>query len=439
MIREFVIFDTRALSYRAIMSIKSLRNLMKTNQLKRCLFLLMSFSLFGNSSFAEDVGKCVQGSVRLTLKERLAQTIEKRLTSEDPWEFSPEQEARFKAIFENPHVSETAKPRMLFDALIEARLQSASPMSRGLIRRMAADALEQKSLYSQTIGRVASAIIGPHYNQVLNRVAMRPFGRDDIRDLIVAFHEIEHGFDRNTNPGVTTAYMYARLKEAFMVMRTPFSPALVYRAESRAMGSQWELVRRIPAEQRKVLIQGIRAAYLEDLVARSIPEINQQLEKGKIPIQTLRAILEKTAKSSNDLVKNATDDAISNAFVQILTQSKLSKGGVLKAIYQDFGRSPIEIALASLEYANLTRDEFLKKVAPIQGYTATNLLTKHYKFGTYKKLLLASSLCAAYPLFVDSDQRTTKQNKVTVNNIPANDIRWLTKLYMALFAPDKSG
>lgn len=297
---------------------------------------------------------------------RLAETAEKRWVARDPWTFTPEQEDRFRAVANDTSLPEEKKSRALFDELTKARLENVSPVSRRLIRRALDDALKQKSIYSQSLGNVLGMMGGPHYNPVFNRVYIPFKNTDSIADLLVAFHEIEHLFHRNTSPLLALSLPFG-IKDFMSIVGTPITPLVRYRMESRAMGAQWEMARRIPKERRLALIRELR---------EKDPDADRLFVSSPSAANTLNQAMRK-------------------------------------------------ITIASLEHADLSKEEFLKKLAEAHGYSAKNLLTGQYRLGYWKAALLALSVDPIYQVLA---------NDGDPEKVVANDLKLVMKLYSYLFA-----
>lgn len=294
--------------------------------------------------------------------KKAATVLEQKLTARDPWEFTPEQETKFALAANDTGVPENERLRNLYDAMIEARLENTNPASRWLMRSAIEDAIKQRSIYRHTFGRLFGTIAGPHYNPIFNRVYIPKKINPGIKELLIAFHEAEHAFHRNTSvmPLITMPFT---AKEIYMFLSTPIGPIARFRMESRAVGAQWEFVRRIPVERRLVLIK----------------ELKKQLGE-----------FERSRKISNVMEKSFT-----------------------------------EITLRSLENADLSKDDFLARVAPTHSYSAENLLFSKYKIGPWRLYLLVTSATGMYEAIA---------NQSDPNEVTSPDVRALTKLYLHLFA-----
>lgn len=188
--------------------------------------------------------------------------LEGALTKEarKEWNISKEWEDKIDEIFWNPKLSQQEKEKLFWNHLIAARLDQFGPIARRFIEATLKDAVENKSIYSATMGRILSRLAGPHYNPVFNRVGFKRPKITDFRHMLVFFHELEHSAHRNSQP-FFNLWMLLRAKELFMFVPTPATPLARFHMESRAVGAQWEAVKRIPLEVRLKLIQELHSDY----------------------------------------------------------------------------------------------------------------------------------------------------------------------------------
>lgn len=169
------------------------------------------------------------------------------------WALDPALDERMKAVFLKSGLSNQERVGELFRELMEARVASSSPATKWLMENAIDDALKQHSIYSRTVGRILERYAGPHYNPIVNRAVVPTDPDLGARRYMVAVHELEHAFHRNSNLLEMAAMSAVYPKELFMIFRTPLTPILRSRVEMRAIGAQWELANRIPAEFRRKL------------------------------------------------------------------------------------------------------------------------------------------------------------------------------------------
>ncbi len=211
-----------------------------------------------------------------SLGYQILSTLDRALPHARPWELTSAEAASIEGIFANKELEPIQQLTQLYNVLISARLRGMNSLSRFLARAQARDATRQHSIYARTLGRVVAQLIGPHYNPLINRNAMTIEDAVEfpgVRELI-AIHEAEHGFHRNTNPIPFALAAFFRSYEMFMLLPTPFSPALIRTLEDRTVGAQWELVSRIPQELRKDLLATYEAKYLQATIT---PELQAEV------------------------------------------------------------------------------------------------------------------------------------------------------------------
>lgn len=412
---------------------------MKRSQFKRVaglIFLGMLILISGKSVSAfSDVG-CSQMFERMgnSLKDRHLQWIETHLTANEPWQFNPVQERLFQAIYEDPQLSVSQKNRKLFDALLAERLKNSNPLSRAFMYFVTRDTLVQKSIYSQTLGRLALRFSGPHYNPIFNRVVSRLFGDDDIRDLIFGIHELQHAYDRNHRPYWTYFFLTVRMYDLFSLwVRSRLSPLVTYQMESPALGAQWELVSRIPANIRDRLRNSLRVVYLEALFQEL--ELNPTSGKRgalRLRDQVIRKLKEQKKTVALELVNRFQLKEFESAAELMIYISSENEKSPLRHSLQ-WHSLLTRTALASLEYADLSREEFLKKIAPMHGYNAQYLWNYFDKPTQVRPALMMMMTTQMIQLFRDWGELDYQKYQDFVERIPAYDVYWAFVLINSLF------
>lgn len=398
---------------------------------------------------------------------RFSQGLDTRITHTPEWVFSPEVEAKIQEIFATSDSVMPLDQKMvaLYHEITQARFNQLSFLRKLLIRRGLQDVFNQKSIYARTLGALLKIISGPHYNPVFNRVVV-PTG-DPLTASMMAMHETAHMFDRNKNILATVAFLKVYVTELIMLFRTPVTPYLIRRAESRSIGAQWEFARRIPKEVREQIIsiitnrsigsiypsekyaeiasehiangnfgriysliqkietqavgRGMSYKHVEEILSSLVlnipsPKKNTflkralyQKESGVIS-RSLYLVLEDLNRSGidsfifsnhletlSDEFKNLPPETLRQSAIGALFEAKKefleieshdlnaqsfikdNFDSYAKHVRKNFIQVGEKILVASLQFADLTKDEFIQRVAPYHGYTLNNLLDRHYE------------------------------------------------------------
>jgi len=234
------------------------------------LFLLLSLLLNLKLSIGSEneikpqnhlIKKCILKELIMNIEKRTQERIRQSASKE--WLYTEKQEQSFKDIWLlDDSISAEEKFILLYQKMIESRLNNSNGVTNFLMKRVLQDGMNQKSVYARTIGSVLGFFTGPHYNPVFNRIMLpKTMGRK-IVDHFVLFHEIEHAYNRNTNPLNIIFLTKVVMKELFMIIPTPFTPIAKLHIEARAIGAQWELVRRIPKDVRDELVHMLELPHL---------------------------------------------------------------------------------------------------------------------------------------------------------------------------------
>lgn len=220
----------------------------------------------------------------------------------DEWKLGADWEKRIEEIFNKPGLTPEQRTREAFETLLKARVANSSAATRWLMDDVIEDAIEQKSLYSKTMGKALAKIVGPHYNTLFNRTSIPMDEGLGARRYLLAVHEVEHAFHRNSNPADYAILGAAFSKELFMVFRTPVSPIVRRRIEMRAVGAQWELASRIRPEFRRKLVEEMKKAPpvlgRTRETARELASAQRLFSEGLV--SELRANLAKVGLSSRN-------------------------------------------------------------------------------------------------------------------------------------------
>lgn len=260
----------------------------------------------------------------------------------EPWLFSPTQEQQFQAIAHDQSLSPEERLYNLYQALVTARLANRNKLAARFADSAARDALHQRSWYARTVGGFLAKYLGPHYNPLINRVAMLLDQHPTHFSLqtIVAIHEVEHAIQRNSTPLKALLAAYVIVKERLMVVRPPFSPLIQRHLEVGAMAAQWELASRLSQADRDYFLQVIQHG---------------------------------SAGSSTNQAWQ--DEVLQRVPVELENPSRLFRN--LRPIY-----------IATLRHASLSKREFVDALSPEHGYELRNLMGEHYKPSVWKAWLL---------------------------------------------------
>lgn len=409
-------------------------------------FLSLFLSSFGFARGEGEPGPCA--------------TYFARLRGTDTWQFTPEFEAKIQNVLHDGASSPESRVQSLFQLLLNERLAQAPPASRFFLQSVAEDIDKQSSLYSRAANYLIGPYKGPHYNPIFNRTAVPEYlfnGPEDVSSVLVKFHEFEHAFDRNTNPTLWSAQVVAMSKELLMTLRTPVTPAAIFRAEGRAIGSQWEIVTRLPEKIRKgqlKKLESVHRMYRDELVGIQVQGLRKSLAKAtglppedlatgyfKLSAGKRREFYDKFQKSFQEMNRSAGIRLSRNEFERVLKSEVFLEAVKRPKMQQPLNQIPImqlkmvQIARASLEKATLSKEKFIEEMRPIHGYTSSAVLKNHYDpTNILWTMMAATSLTTAQSVY---DLRHDKERaNQQANFIPSPEISYLMKLYIGLMSPD---
>ncbi len=257
-------------------------------------------------------------------------------------------------IWEKAELTETAKMGQTYEILMNHRLANTNWFTRSLTRRSIEKAMQGKGIYQNTLGKFIGRIGGPHYTPLFNRVFIPESSQGTAHLFMLAIHEGEHAFQRNSVPVSNLALFGARTKELFMVIPTPVSPLAVFEMESRALGAQWELARAIPLEHRKKLIAEVK-------------ELNRL---NNIRLESLKNEISKNSKGESNLLREEMAAETLSEYDNLLVQSLLK--------------------------AHLPKQEFIKAIRKVHGYTLRDIMQNHYSWGMMKTFRMSVPLYGFY-------------------------------------------
>jgi hypothetical protein len=211
---------------------------------------------------------------------------------------------------------------------------------------------------------------------------------------------------------------------------------MTYYSESRAMGAQWEFVRRIPVFAREKVRSEFRVLFLENLMRKYIPHFLDQDLSG----EELKNILLFTISLHPDLIINYLAENCEYQEFSIAYENLKSGRSPLQSSLSSNERMISEqtvlVTLATLEFSPLNREDFLKNMSLLQGYTANQLKENHYSYSHMKGFLLGASVYLLWNMIQDHDTMNEQVYIHEVKKIPAVDLRWMLEamgyLYFSL-------
>jgi hypothetical protein len=398
--------------------------------------------------------------------------VDKKISDQKEWVLSPEAEEKLKNIL----VQNDANPTDTFNdvqleefywTLIDARLESISPLSRKFAEYAAKDALNQESWYGRTLGRALSGFAGPHYNPLVNRIGL-PFKKAasdfSIIDYVLGVHETEHLVHRNTSPKFFIPFMAISAYEMTMVLRTPLTPLFVRRMETRAISAQWELAHRIPENIRNLLIEQIRDNKISSFKDQEIKTIlsSSSFERALVLFENLRAywsgddaktrlvqvMYDPKSKEAKKALLTAASTRLNSAdaeflksfigdptlfitFEELQKEHTVEEGllaearrAVLRGKYGKHSEIYKTVVINTLKNASLTREEFVNQLGPRHGYNLDNIYKSFYKRTWVNYMVYANAAYYLIASYFDPAQ---------AHNIMALDVRTLVELLQYLF------
>jgi hypothetical protein len=428
----------------------------------------------------------------------LAQKADRYLASPAEWKITPETEKAIEDVWNDSSLIRREKLRKTSDLLLKDRERGMNPLSAFFFRGALRSAAKQNSIYNYTLGKLLS-FMGPHYNPVFNRVNIaKQVGDDGIREILIRMHELEHAHHRNSWPIHWYFGVKARIFELlnFAIIRPPATPFFITWSEGRAIGSQWELVQKIPKAIRKQYVEELeqhtkdlakRATTLDPFEAEFLADIvlsgkhkdylkafkdlegakknalPQRPEPPKPPnivwgpsylnLERPRYLdLENVGVGDVKEVKNNKQKKLLRSFFEnemkawlanrdIYTEKNLKFNsellGDLNELKEHFlyyvprptinylENMTTEIALQSLKNADLPKDEFVRALQGVHGYSFEKLFKSHvFEFGAYKKFLIFSSAPIIFLALIEPEK-----SKDTIENFNIIDLKVLLKLY----------
>ncbi|MBT3984327.1 MAG: hypothetical protein HOE90_23430 [Bacteriovoracaceae bacterium] len=237
----------------------------------------------------------------------VATTLDRYAIYFKKWNIGAEAGSKIDEVFQNSLIPNDNKVEKVFEILIKDRLSSLNFISRRLMERALNSAFDPAAVDLLSHG-------GAHYDPFKNLLHFPWTESRKVEDLIVAIHEIEHAFDRNTNPllwAQGTVFLF--LKGVKVMPSNPALTLIFRRMETRAIGAQWELVRKLPPSLRQDLIAEISsrritnsAAYLakESLKRATLSKEQFVLELAEIQNYSVKSIYFDDGRSSFEMGRN---------------------------------------------------------------------------------------------------------------------------------------
>lgn len=372
------------------------------------------------------------------------------------WNLPKAVDVQVSAVFSDKTLTPDQRVHGLFEVLMKARIDQASPASKLFLQSVADDIDVQRSNYSRAANFIFSPYKGPHYNPIFNRTAVPEYlvgEKTELTSILTRFHEFEHAYDRNTNPGLWTAQVLTMSKELLMTLRTPFTAAAIYRAEGRAIGSQWEIASRIPENLRKAKLKDLERLHREvrdeklavqfQAVQKSLakkvglPEVNLAEDYFKLSSAKKRAVYDAFHKRFGEMNSAMGISLSRNEFERVLRSERFLKTLETPRMKQQINQIPIlqlkliEIAAESLKNASLGKEEFVTAMRPVHGYTFKSIAKNHYDpTKVFYVMMAATSLMTAKEVYQMRDDKTRAQDHVAF--IMAPEIQLMMRLYLSL-------
>lgn len=263
-------------------------------------------------------------------KEWILRLQEHLIANKEPLPFTPEEIESLQQPFGDSSLTLDQQIQSYTDLFLNLRLSKVNTVSRFFARGPLKASRSKYSVYEWTLGPIVKRIFGSHYNPFFNRIANAPEIFGPFREWILV-HEMEHAVHRNQNPFIFYAFLKAFTWDIFaVILRTPISPTLLTRIESRSIGMEWEWLRMMP-------------------------------KKIQFELQ--------------ERLSSFNESDLSNAerlhWINIKPMLGLSLAWIL---------------------SDLPKDEFIKKKLPVHHYDLPSGLHRHYSFGLWKAYLLAAAV-----------------------------------------------
>jgi len=297
--------------------------------------------------------------------------------------------------------------RHTYERTLEERVKTLNPVSRVGVKLAARTILDRSGWYQKSIGKWIGKFSGSHYNSITNSIFLSSSKGGKLSDFVVAFHEVQHAVDRNSHVGLMIGQA-AMLKEMSLMIPTPIGAATRYALESKAIGSQWELMQQIPEAYRKEIREAI---VNESKVAETLQYMDEEWAKSWLKKRKAR---------------------------EMYTMEELEEIDSMQLPFKRMSENLDgydKIAVKSIDFAHLPKEEFVSKMREFHGYSVENIMKEHYSMGGVRKTLLLGSAGGsvywiAKAIYDQKDQKPEDVKKAIDERIHMYDLR----LYLRLVA-----
>jgi hypothetical protein len=358
-------------------------------------------ALLADSASAKGIPESCKPSTIMT-KLFTKPAIEKRIGKAPEWNLSPELTEELKKYWDNPDLSLEQKMRHTYERAFEERTKKLNPVSRVGVKLAARNILDRSGWYQKSIGKWIGSFSGSHYNPISNSIFLSSTKGGRLSDFVVAFHEAQHAIDRNSNVGALLGQA-AMIKEFSLLVPTPIGAATRYSLESKAIGAQWELMQQIPEAQRKVIREAI---VNEANVAYVLKNMDEEWAKSWLKKRNAR---------------------------QMYSMEELEEIDSMQALFKSVGEqldSHDKIAVKTIDFAHLPKEEFIAKMRDFHGYSVKNIMKGHYSFDGVRKTLAWFSAGSAVWVAKGIYDQKPEDVKNAIKRISYADMR----LYLTLIA-----
>ena len=354
------------------------------------ILLLSAIGTLIHASAAVAENRCSLDSI---LKSSLVSKIEQRAGTVPEWEIPESLTRELHDYWRTSTEPLEDKLTHTYQKVLAARVEGLNPASQALVKLAGRKILNKKGWYQRTRGLGMGLIVGPHYNPIFNSVYL-PRDTAKLSDLVIAIHEMEHAVDRNAKM-LSNMGLLVQSQELMMLLPTPVGPLNRYAMESRAIGAQWELLQRIPESERWLLRdQFIREAKLKIIHGKDAKEWVKQWSKNGDP-QAVRDL-------ENQLLRMESN-------LEILEK----------------------ITERSLLYASMTKEEFIREMRTLHGYTLKNLYQRQYEIGSLRMILIISSVSGTYDALRGLVRQSQHEVAEGAKRITFKDLRFYLTLIAA--------
>ncbi len=352
-----------------------------------------------------DLESCKPSTV---LNKLFAGKVEKKVGKASEWTLPEDLRESLRKYWEESPASLEEKMRHTYEKTLEARVAGLNRVSRVLVKMAGRKIIDRKGWYQKSIGRLIGNFAGSHYNPLLNAVYMSRMKGGELSDFIVAFHEMQHAVDRNASLPLI-AGQAAMMKEYSLLVPTPFGALTRYSLESKAIGSQWELIRMIPEKDRQLL---------RETIIQESKLFKMALESDE---KWLEGWLEKR-------YRRQPFSAEEKQLVEGLKPQLAEMEEALDVVDK--------IAVKTIDYAHLPKQEFVEKMREFHGYGMKNILKSHYKFNQIRWGISAVTVMAIGGISKGVYDNDPKAVENTINRVKFDDVRLYLRLIMMGYLED---